>query len=168
VTRPYGGVTVSTDLADGTRRVLYADGVTLEEDTTKDAVWGEQLSAVSKMKVTLPSGLTKTLDSTFYATFTQLLNPVALTKFGHSLRLNNKDWVKVDFDKLTLTKTIKSLESSETVKLTYRKSGLPLTLSAVNNGLSPITLSYDDNERVTSVSQGNVQLIYKFISTLVH
>lgn len=87
VTLPYSGQTTSTDLIDGSRSVVYADGVTVEEEKTGDPIWGEQLSVVSEMKVTLPSGLAKTIGANYYATLSRPLNAVSLTKFGHTLQV---------------------------------------------------------------------------------
>ena len=88
VTLPYGGKVTSTDITGETRSIVFPDGLTVEEEASSDAVWGEQLQTVAKMTVKLPSGITQTIESNHYASLKQPFNPLSLTKSGHTIKVN--------------------------------------------------------------------------------
>jgi RHS repeat-associated protein len=157
---PNGTRTEAILRPDGSQTSSSADGTVMTQTLGPDPRWGMLAPIVTTMTQTLPSGLRQTLVSTRTAQLANPNDPFSLQVLTTTVTLNGQTTVS-RYDGATRTLTTTSPTGRRQITILDNKGRVVQSQIA---GLTAVTYSYDNNGRLSSITQGTRTVTFTYDS----
>jgi len=159
-TDPSGGVTESILQPDGSRQITYPDGTKAKLTLAPDPRWGMQVPVVQKLEITTPQGRTSTFREQREVSLTDGKDPLSMTSWKAKYDRNGDSYT-VFYDKSAGMITETDAEARKTY--TYLDV-LGRVVKIAPPGIKPYLLTYDDQDRLARIEQGEQFIAYTYDS----
>jgi len=158
-TDAFGGVTTTTTAPTGTTTVTYPDGRSLAVTPATSDRFGGVLPMNQKLVVTLPSGLSTTIESDETMVLSDPSDPLSVSLITQTSTIAGQKYTRV-IDPAAGTET----ETSPTGKsvVTTRDDLGRVTAVAYASGAAPLEAAWDAEGRLASVLHGNYEKLYTY------
>lgn len=158
-TDAFGGVTTTTTATTGTTTVTYPDGRTLAVTPATSDRFGGVLPMNQKLVVTLPSGLSTTIESDETVVLSDPSDPLSVSLITQTSTIAGQKYTRV-IDPAAGTET----ETSPTGKsvVTTRDDLGRVTAVAYASGAAPLEAAWDAEGRLASVLHGDYEKLYTY------
>jgi RHS repeat-associated protein len=149
-TDPAGTQTQIQALPGGTTKILYPDQRTLTVAQQADPRWGRQSPLPKTLSVAIPSRLASVVSIDRNVVLADLNDPLTLKTLSDTARINGRSYTQT-FDAKSRQVTRVTPAGRRSV-MTLDEHGR--VVKAEIPGLLPVSLSYDEQGRLTNIAQG--------------